>query len=46
MIYRELKKYKPKDVKTIEMLQGQKQTRFVAWSFYTKEAQKSWFNKS
>lgn len=42
-IYKELKKQQPKQVKTIEMTQGQKQTRFVAWTYYTKEEQKNWF---
>lgn len=33
-IYRALKKIKAVKVETIEMKQGQKITRFVAWSFY------------
>ncbi len=32
-IYRALEKVKPLDVRTIEMGQGQKQSRIVAWSF-------------
>lgn len=32
-IYRTLKKVNPLKVKTVEMKQGQKTTRFVAWSF-------------
>ena len=35
-IYRELKKHKVKDFKTIEMTQGQKITRIVLWSFISK----------
>ena len=32
-IYKQLKKAKAKDVKTFNMSQGNKQTRFVAWTF-------------
>lgn len=32
-IYKQLKKAKAKDVKTFSMSQGNKQTRFVAWTF-------------
>ncbi len=42
-IYKELKKQSPEQIETIEMTQGQKQTRFVAWTYYTKEEQKNWF---
>jgi 23S rRNA (adenine1618-N6)-methyltransferase len=35
-IYRTLKKVNPLKVETIEMKQGQKMTRFVAWSFIEK----------
>ncbi|BFU77656.1 23S rRNA (adenine(1618)-N(6))-methyltransferase RlmF [Arcobacter sp. 15-2] len=42
-IYKELKKQNPEQIETIEMTQGQKQTRFVAWTYYTKEEQKNWF---
>jgi len=42
-IYAELKKQNPQQIETIEMLQGQKQTRFIAWTFHTKEEQKKWF---
>jgi len=42
-IYKELEKIKPKQIETIEMIQGHKQTRFVAWTFYTKKEQKEWF---
>ena len=43
VLYKELKKQKIKQVETIEMVQGQKQTRFIAWTFYTKEEQQQWF---
>jgi len=43
VIYKELKKQKTKQIETIEMLQGQKQTRFVAWTYYSKDEQKQWF---
>jgi len=33
---------KASEVKTIEMKQGQKQTRIVAWTFLSKEAQDKW----
>lgn len=36
-IYRTLKKVNPLKVETIEMKQGQKMTRFVAWSFIEKK---------
>jgi 23S rRNA (adenine1618-N6)-methyltransferase len=41
-IYEELQQAKTAQVKTISMSQGQKTTRFVAWSFLDKEAQKEW----
>jgi len=43
MIYKELKKQNPKQIETIEMVQGQKQTRFIAWTFHTKVEQQQWF---
>jgi len=33
LVYRELKKVQATTVKTVEMAQGQKQSRFVAWTF-------------
>jgi 23S rRNA (adenine1618-N6)-methyltransferase len=42
-IYKELEKQNPKQIETIDMIQGQKQTRFVAWTFHTKEEQQQWF---
>jgi 23S rRNA (adenine1618-N6)-methyltransferase len=35
LVYRELKKVQAVMVKTVEMAQGQKQSRFVAWRFQT-----------
>ena len=43
LIYKELNKQNLKQIETIEMLQGQKQTRFVAWTYYSKEEQQEWF---
>jgi len=42
-IYKELKKINTKQIETIEMIQGQKKTRFVAWTFFTKDEQINWF---
>lgn len=36
LVYRELKKVQAVTVKTVEMAQGQKQSRFVAWTFQSK----------
>jgi len=41
-IYRALKKANFVEVKTIEMKQGQKITRFLAWSFLSKESRDNW----
>ncbi|OAN13071.1 23S rRNA (adenine(1618)-N(6))-methyltransferase [Photobacterium jeanii] len=41
-IYQALKKAKAKDVRTIEMAQGQKLTRVVAWTFLDDEQQQVW----
>ncbi|WP_415888727.1 23S rRNA (adenine(1618)-N(6))-methyltransferase RlmF [Neptuniibacter sp. SY11_33] len=41
-----LKKVRAKKVKTIEMHQGQKITRVVAWSFYDEKSRKEWFNQA
>ncbi|MGB3750816.1 MAG: 23S rRNA (adenine(1618)-N(6))-methyltransferase RlmF [Arcobacteraceae bacterium] len=43
MIYKELEMINPKQIETIEMIQGHKQTRFVAWTFHTEKEQKDWF---
>lgn len=42
-VYEKLEQCKPSQIETIEMIQGQKQTRFIAWTFFTKEQQKDWF---
>ena len=41
-IYKVLKTVKPVEVKTIEMKQGQKISRFVAWTFLSKTQQNQW----
>lgn len=43
-IYNHLKKGKTTDVRTIEMKQGNKLSRIVAWTFLTPKQQKSWAN--
>jgi len=45
MLYTKLKFKNPEQVETIEMLQGNKQTRFIAWTYHSKEEQKNWFKK-
>jgi len=41
-IYKALKSVNPFVIKTIEMKQGQKISRFVAWTFLNKKSQKQW----
>lgn len=41
-LYKELEKLGVKEVKTVEMAQGQKISRFVAWTFLTKDQQQQW----
>ena len=41
-VYSALKKAGALDVRTVEMAQGQKQSRFVAWTFLTPQQQQSW----
>lgn len=41
-IYKTLKKQNPTDIQTIEMKQGNKITRFVAWTFLDKKQQDLW----
>ena len=41
-VYRVLKEVNALQVKTIEMAQGQKKSRFVAWSFLNKQQQLMW----
>ena len=38
-----LKKAKVAEIKIIKMAQGQKESRFIAWSFLNKEQQQDWF---
>ena len=45
VIYRELKKFKALDVKTITMTHGQKVSRIVAWTFLTPAEQTAWKNE-
>jgi len=40
-----LKKVKALEIKILEMSQGQKISRILAWSFYSKEQQKEWARK-
>jgi 23S rRNA (adenine1618-N6)-methyltransferase len=41
-IYKTLAKVQPAAIKTIDMAQGQKTSRFVAWSFLSEEQQENW----
>jgi 23S rRNA (adenine1618-N6)-methyltransferase len=41
-IYKTLNKVSPVEIKTIEMAQGQKTSRFVAWTFLSEAQQKNW----
>ncbi|HCP56703.1 MAG TPA: 23S rRNA (adenine(1618)-N(6))-methyltransferase RlmF [Pseudomonas sp.] len=41
-VYSALSKVGAHNVRTVEMAQGQKQSRFVAWTFLTPEQQKDW----
>jgi 23S rRNA (adenine1618-N6)-methyltransferase len=41
-VYRTLKKVNALEVKTINMAQGQKKSRFVAWTFLNTKQQRSW----
>jgi 23S rRNA (adenine1618-N6)-methyltransferase len=41
-VYRALEKVKAKEIKTIEMKQGQKVSRIIAWTFLSVEEQKNW----
>jgi 23S rRNA (adenine1618-N6)-methyltransferase len=44
-IYWSLKQLKVKEVKTIDMSQGQKSSRFVAWTFFSEQEQSEWAQK-
>ena len=41
-IHRALRQAGARDIRTVPMAQGQKQSRFVAWTFLTPEAQAAW----
>ena len=41
-LYKVLDKVKPAVVKTIEMSQGQKNSRILAWTFMTNDQQSNW----
>lgn len=43
--YKILEKVNATDVKTIEMGQGQKVSRFIAWTFLSEKEQTEWINK-
>ena len=43
--YKILEKVNATDVKTIEMGQGHKVSRFIAWTFLTQDEQADWINK-
>lgn len=42
-IYDKLNSYNPMQIETIQMTQGQKQTRIVAWTFFSKNEQEKWY---
>ncbi|KUG08040.1 23S rRNA (adenine(1618)-N(6))-methyltransferase RlmF [Solirubrum puertoriconensis] len=44
-LYKSLQKLRATDVRTISMAQGQKVSRFVAWSFLTEAEQQEWRQK-
>lgn len=41
-LYRALKRVTAVDVRTVEMTQGQKKSRFIAWTFLSTTAQQAW----
>ena len=43
-VYRALKKANAMEIKTVEMAQGQKKSRFVAWTFLNASQQRDWRN--
>jgi len=43
-LYKKLKEVNAVDVKTIEMSQGQKSSRIVAWTFMSKQQIRNWFD--
>lgn len=44
-VYATLKKVSAVDTRTVEMSQGQKQSRFVAWTFQTVDQRRQWMNE-
>jgi 23S rRNA (adenine1618-N6)-methyltransferase len=44
-IYKTLNKVNAAEIKTVDMAQGQKTSRFVAWTFMTSEQQQAWMLK-
>lgn len=44
-LYKSLKSVGVVEFKTVEMKQGQKISRFIAWTFLTKQEQKAWVDK-
>ncbi len=44
-VYATLKKVGALETRTVEMSQGQKQSRFVAWTFHTAEQRQRWMNE-
>lgn len=44
-LYLELKKANVRDFKTIDMAQGQKKSRILAWTFFSEAEQKEWRSK-
>ena len=45
-VYATLKKVAAQDVRTVDMSQGQKQSRFVAWTFHSAERRAQWLRES
>jgi 23S rRNA (adenine1618-N6)-methyltransferase len=45
-IYHALKKAGTLNIRTIEMAQGQKKSRIVAWTYFSKRQQKDWYARS
>jgi len=41
-VHRALRQAGARDIRTVPMAQGQKQSRFVAWTFLTEEQQEAW----
>lgn len=46
VIYRALKNANVQASRTVEMTQGQKKSRFVAWTFFTERQQQAWRNRN